>query len=114
MDKEIVIYTKFCLECVDSEGLDIVRHWAMKNKVLVSVVRTTYRPQLHEIASKCYGNERYTIFANVGNEVIEWGDLLTEIREDEGRGLFSLFNKKNVVKKKPVVGGKKKRVKNEA
>lgn len=108
MEKGIVnIYTKFCLECIDSEGLDIVRHWAMKNKLVVSVVRTTYRPKLHGIASKIYGNERYTIFANIGDEVLEWGDLLTEIKEDEGRGLLGLFGKKNVVKKKPVVEGKK-------
>jgi hypothetical protein len=111
VENEIVIYTKFCLECIDGEGLDIVRHWAMKNKLLVSVVRTTYRPKLHEIASKIYGNERYTIFAHIGNEVIEWSDLLTEIKEDEGRGLLGLMGKKNCVKKKPVVSGKKKGVK---
>lgn len=49
---KLVIYTKFCLECVYDTEYQAIKSWAIKNNVDVTVLRTAYNPLHHSVATK--------------------------------------------------------------
>lgn len=83
--KVITIYTKFCLKCVSKDGYRTVQEWCFNNGYSLEIVRTSYRPLAHQEASAFYGSEKYTIFARIDGQNIEWEDLLCDIKENDGK-----------------------------
>lgn len=102
--EQMTIFTKFCLKCVDEDGFNLVRTWCAEHEILMSVARTTYKPELHKVASRAWGNEFYTIFATFNGKKMSWENLVADIRNNAGKGILGEPAKK----KKSVAKGKAK------
>ena len=89
--EQMTIFTKFCLKCVDEDGFNLVRNWCAEHKVLMSVARTTYKPELHKVAT-------------FNGKKMSWENLVADIRDNAGKGILGEPAKK----KKAVAKGKAK------
>lgn len=105
-EKVIKIYTKFCIDCIRSEEMKILLPYCRENGFDVEIVRTSYRPKLHDEASRLWGGEDYTMFLVYGGERIDFDYAIEQIRK--GIGIFKTEKKANVTKKKPTNKGKAK------
>lgn len=74
-DYDVVVYSKYCLECDEetSTALATLKSWANREKLEVIVIRTAYRPADHERATDLYGSIDYPA-------IVVWNDVkaLTE------------------------------------
>lgn len=59
---DIIVYTKWCIECEHPEWLLAINIYAMHNDLDVQVIRTQYRPADHKKASELWGGEDYSTF----------------------------------------------------
>lgn len=51
---DVVIYSKWCVECDQPLRVSMIESWAEKKKLKVQIVRTAYRPADHEEAVKLW------------------------------------------------------------
>lgn len=94
------IYTKLCIQCVAPQALESIQRWAVQNyHQPFEVVRTTYRPKLHEEATAIYGAPDYTFFIEMDGKVHDFYEFANKVKE--GGPMFK-------TKAKPVKKGKKK------
>lgn len=59
---DIIVYTKWCIECEHPEWLIAINAYAMHNDLDVQVIRTQYHPADHKKASELWGGEDYSTF----------------------------------------------------
>lgn len=89
---DVVVYTKYCLECEEQSAAELakLKAWATREKLVVKVVRTAYRPADHERASKLYGNEDYPA-------IVIWDEVttLTDFAKDCKNKLIKAGKEKN-------------------
>lgn len=100
--QKLVIYTKFCLDCVTPEFWDIFRKRAFGEGYSLKVIRTAYRPFSHKKASSIWGDDSYFAFVVFPN-----GDAMKMERAidmwDEAKNKMVKSGKKKSTKK----GGRK-------
>lgn len=75
MNKEIIIYHKFCLECYWDEEFRIIKSYAQNKRYKLSTVRTTSDLKIHEKATEIYGSPRYKAFVYENGNVTEIADF---------------------------------------
>ena len=108
MLSEVIVWTKFCVPCVNREGWEIFEEYCKKRGVVVTVVRTTYLTQLHEQATALWGGEDYTIFIQKNRECLDFNYAIKCIKNGEEIFEEPIPEKVVKIRKKPVRGGKKK------
>lgn len=94
-DVEVLIYSKWCVQCEHPEYLLAINVWALHNDLDVKVVRTAYRPKDHRRATELWAakmgldlgnkddNEKaqgYPIFV-VHNDVVEIKEFIEMITD---------------------------------
>jgi len=94
--KTVTVYTKICLSCLYPDELGHFSNWAQRQKYKVVIKRTVYRPDWHKKAVQLWGDDEYTAFVVLPN--------------GKRKNFMTFFDK---TKKKPVVAGKIKEVKND-
>lgn len=98
-DVDVLIYSKWCIECTHPEYLIAINAWANLNDLDVKVVRTAYRPEAHQRATELWAakmeldiddkaqNEKaqnYPIFV-VYNDVIQIKEFIRMIDQEQCR-----------------------------
>ena len=87
--KKITIYTKFCVKCLYPEQFTTVKRWCIENEVQLDIIRTTYRPAVHEMASIYYGSDKYTVYGRTEDgKIYDFLDLAGEITNNNGKDIF--------------------------
>ena len=96
---DYTIYSKFCVKCVAKESLEEIEKWCDKNNKTLEVERTTYRPEVHKIASAYWGDQFYTMFVRDNNtgDNVEIDEFVKKIKEND--------KPKTIKKAKPVKKG---------
>lgn len=112
-DKEFIVWTKFCIPCVNPDGWVSFEEYCKHRGITVTVFRTTYIKDLHDRASAIWGGEDYKMFVQYNKAILNFDYAVNQIKE--GKELFAdsiadeEAKEKPVVKKnKPTRGGKKK------
>lgn len=108
MSKELVVWTKFCVPCVNREGWDLFEEYCKKNGYIATMIRTTYLPQLHEQATALYGSENYTIFIQKDGQLLDFDYAVSKIRAGEELFVEPIPEKTVRIAKKPIKRGKRK------
>lgn len=95
-DYDVVVYTKYCLECEEQSAAELakLKAWANREKLEVKVVRTAYRPADHERASELYGNEDYPAIV-IWDEVNTLTEFAEMIKESSNKLIKPGRNKNN-------------------
>lgn len=111
MSKTMIVYSKYCLECLDERWL-LCRNWLIYKKgYVVKFRRTALNPIWHKLAASAYGTDDYPPFAIIDGKVKTVREL-----EDEYEKEMSKV-RRNTTKKSTRVGGvarKKSKAKKEA
>ena len=82
--KVITVYTKFCIDCVRQEEMKTLVSYCRDKGYDLEVVRTTYRPQLHEEATALWGgDETYTMFVYEDGFSTDFDEYIRKIKEPE-------------------------------
>lgn len=112
---QIKIYTKFCVKCIRPLELEAMQKWALENTGHpIEVLRTTYRPALHQEAAILWGEDNYTSFVTIEGNNIDFDEFYKRIKEGAKMQDFLIYGEPKFVsktKKKPV---KKVKAKKEA
>lgn len=58
----LIVFSKFCVDCVWPEAWAKILKFATKNGYKIEVERTTYHPKRHEKATALWGDDNYTAF----------------------------------------------------
>lgn len=75
---KVIVYTKWCLECVWPEEVKILRIWASDKNIKVK--RTSYRPDWHRKATKLYGSEDYDAFVVYKGKVEDFVSFVNDCK----------------------------------
>lgn len=51
---DVVIFSKWCVECENHLAFTMIRSWAQKNNLELQIIRTAYRPADHKEAMKLW------------------------------------------------------------
>jgi hypothetical protein len=108
-DKEFIVWTKFCIPCIDSEGWKTFEEYCKHRGITITTNRTTYIKELHDKATAIWGGEDYKMFIQYKRAILNFPYAVKQILE--GKELFDqdIPSTKPVIKKnKPTRGGKKK------
>lgn len=85
-DYNVVVYSKYCLEC-DPEtaaALAALKAWANRENLEVKVIRTAYRPADHARAAELYGSVDYPAIV-VQNDVKTLTEFVEMIKESSNK-----------------------------
>lgn len=90
---DIVIYTKWCIECTHPEWLLLINTYALHHDLDVQVIRTQYRPADHDKATELWSSrsdvkeddaENYSTFV-VDDDVYKMEEYLEMISDTKDK-----------------------------
>lgn len=99
-DYDIVVYSKYCLECDEATASDLttLKTWATQAGLDVIVVRTAYRPADHARAAEIYGSADYPAIV-VWKEVKTLKEFAEMIKSSSNKLIKPEMNKKSRVRR---------------
>ena len=83
-EANVVVYSKWCIECEEPGDMVTLNQWALHNELELQVVRTAYRPADHKRATEIFGSEDYPAFV-VYNDVFLLKEFVKMIRDGKNK-----------------------------
>lgn len=89
---DIVVYSKWCVQCEQPDDLLQINLWALHNNLEVQVIRTAYRPADHKKAAELWGHQHgvedttnYPTFVYYKDDVYKMKDFAKMINDTENK-----------------------------
>lgn len=108
MDGDIIIYSKWCVQCMMPDDLLAVNMYALHKDLIVQVIRTAYRPADHKKATELWScrkgavegenSEDYKTFVVYNGKIQEFKEFLKMIIRAENKMVKEAKTKDGVQK----------------